>query len=769
MSTSDELLFGNDTANSRNDGRDSDGDGVSDAQESLDGTDSHDASSALRHDAPTARPNTYDPRGDLERTSLERDAIIDVAANNPSAMSLEQSLPTGLDGQSLTTSRHYGNAAADQLLGGRVDANSPLNMERNPLGSPKAGPGAQHGAGGLVGGPPPGVALGTRAPNSGLVGTELPEYEEPDDGGGIIDWVKDLFTPEPSFSTQPLKEFVPPKEPAPEHVPKPPQRGPKMGSVDPDAVVGGDGDIERAVLLAGADTDPTRGGGAPHIESAAPPLRARDFVTDPSPENDHTVVDTTVVPVPPGGFYTDGVNPDAGFNVPVQPQPAPQPQGGGSTEGQEARQGQSYSVTADDSSDDEQHGIFSVGENSAANDIQTIADTDSDGDGVSDAQEAVDGTNPNDASDSIRHDRPVNGPTQIDPRVGLGRSTPQPDGPVDIAAMNPSTNSLGQSLPKGLDGQIISTQHHFGNADADKFMGAQRGGVSPLDMQRNPADPGLTQTSPGSGSGTHGGRFDAPPPGVELNFNAGRMDLVSDTDGGTKETPEEKYKRESGWPKHESAEDKVKNRDSNKENLDTEKWKKDHAPKTMSDPDGNSGAGGTVTEADVAHALTVAGADTDFVRGHGHGRQIEDNAPPASERDLVAHHNPDGDTTTFDSSTVVPVPPGGFVTDMVNPDSGFGPVLNSHNGAGGPPPDSGGGDGGGGQGDGRQSASYSATASESAASGREVEDIPPAVDPVAEAMADVPDTAEPPTESFDGLDIDDSVAVPEEADLDDGF
>lgn len=719
--TSDELLFGDQAPRSR----DSDGDGVSDAQETLDGTDANDATSSIRHDGPIERPDTGDPRDDLEQTRLERNVIIDVAANTPSGMSLEQSLPTGLDGQPLPTTRHYGNADADKLMESRVDENSPLGMKRDLLDS-----GAQHGAGTRAGAPPPGVQLGTRAPNSDLVGAELPEYEKPDDGGGIIDWVKDLFTPEPSLPKQPVKEFVPPREPAPEHVPKPPQRGPKMGTVDPDAGGDGGGDIERAIILAGADTDFVRNSGAPQIADNTPLTRAGDLVTDPSPEAEHTAIDTTVLPTRPDDHFTDTVNPDSGFTPTLQPQHGPQPGGGDNTGGQEARQGQSYSATADDSSDEETPGFTSVRNSSASSGIQTVAAGDRDGDGVSDAQEAIDGTDPDDAADSIRHDQPVDGPTPAGPRGDLELITLVPDALTDVAAMNPTNNSLEQSLPKGLDGEAITTQRHYGNADADKLLGDQNMGVSPLGMERSPLDVGITPTPPGANADTHGGLFDAPPPGAELSFNARNMGLVSGTDGGTTETAEERYKRRSGFPEHESAEDKVKNRDSNKENLQREKWAKEHAPKGMTDPDGDSGVGGVVTEADVTHAVAVAGADTDFVRGQGGGPQIENDAPPASERDLVTHRNPDDDTTTFDTSGVAVVPPGGFVTDTVNPDSGFTPVLDGPHGAGGPPPQ----------------------------------------DPVAEAMWNVPDdVVGAPFESFAAPDVADSIAVPEEVDLDDGF
>ncbi len=820
MSTSDELLFGNEPTSGRDDGRDSDGDGVSDAQEGLDGTDAHDASSALRHDAPVVRPDTHDPRGDLERASLEREVIIDVAANNPTAISLEQSLPTGLDGQSLTTARHYGNADADQFMGGRVDENSPLNMERNPLGSGQAGPGTQHGAGGLGTAPPLGAVLGSRAPNINLVGADLPEYEEPDDGGGIIEWVKDLFTPEPAWPGPGMKEFVPPTEPAPEHVPLPPQRGPKMGSVDPDAGGGGDGDIERAVLLAGADTDPIRGDGAPQIEDGAPPPLARDLVTDRNPDGDGTEIDTsTAVATPPGGFFTDGVNPDADFGTGLAPSPGGAG-GGGGGQGGDGRQSASYSATAADAeappddtpaNDSTSRGIFTV-----EGDAPRHAD--SDGDGVSDAQERFEGTDPNNAADFIRQDVPTAGPTTGDPRGDLNEITQRPDPPVDVLATTPTGLSVDQALPVGLDGAAIPTRHTYGNADADQLLHGRIDENSPLNIDRSPF--GTTEVH------HDGGLLSTAPPGVELNFNAPNNNLAADTDGGTKETPEEKYKRESGFPKYDNAEDIVKNRESNKAQKEADDWAKKTAPKTMSDPDAAGGGSIAPTGEEVAHAVAIAAADTDFVRGYGGAPQIEGDPPPA-HGSLVTDPSPDGDGTAVDTSTVVATPPGGFFTDGVNPDAGFGTDLAPSQGGAG----TGGGDDGG-----RQGTNYAATAADatgdidesggvsvvevgasgggihsigdvtglstggaaiestdavgrSELNGRpgdveaesapivpetdrplpEIEALEP-LDPVAAAMLPTAElSVEVPTDSFDGLAIDDSAAVPDEVDLDDGF
>ena len=833
--SSDEVLVGNDPANRRDDGRDSDGDGVSDVQEGLDGTDANDALSSIRHDAPVVRPGTDDPRGDLDPGSLEREATIDVAATNPTDISLEQSLPTGLHGESLTAVRHYGNADADRMMGTHLDQNSPLNMNRNPLGGGSSSAGPASGTGGLGTAPPAGAVLGSRAPNINLVGADLPEYEDPpDSGGGVIDWVKDLFTPEPKWEPGPLKEFVPPKEPAAPHVPLPPQRGPKMapvGTVDPDAGGGGvgpddgDGGIERAIVLAGADTDFVRGSGAPKIEDDSPPPLARDLVTDRNPDGDGTEIDTSSVVAPlPGGGFTDGVNPDSGFVNPPVSSTGPQPGGGGNTGGQQERQSQSYSATADESSDEQPHGISSVGGNSRASGIQAIADTDtepdSDGDGVSDAQEAVDGTDPNDAFNTIRHSRPVGGPNSGDPRGEFADVMHRPDAPVDVRATTPPGMSVDQALPAGLDGAAIPTRHNYGNAAADQLLDGRVDENSPLNVDRSLF--GTTEVH------HDGGLLSAAPPGVELNFNAPNSSLVGADDGGTKETPEEKYKRESGFPKHDNAEDIVKNRDSNKTKKEADDWAKKNAPKLMTDPDADGGGSIGPTGGDaVPHAIVMAGADTDFVRGHGGAPQIEGDPPP-QRGSLVTDPGPDsGDGTDVDASTVVATPPGGFFTDGINPDAGFGTGLAPSQGGPGP---------GGGDEVGRQGTDYAATAADAtsdiaqsgaisvvgtgatdsdihsisditgqsssspaiasieANGGRELGEPPGEVelstgiiipdvgrpssemealeplDPVAAAMVPSNEfTAEVPIESFDRLEVDDSAAVPGEADLDDGF
>jgi len=312
---------------------------------------------------PVVGPATGDPRGDPNRITLESKTKIDVAAANPSGKSLKQSLPLGLDGKPIPTTHRYGNAAADKMLAGHTNETSPLNMKRDPAAGGKLATGAAKGrdpltdtlgrqsgvgAGGdtkseggsrtFVGGdaktsgggnvgPPPGAELGFRAPKGGLVGDaedtmgffgkKPVDYKEPSTAkrdpraefinkSGKVDSA-DAGTPE-------LKKYVEKKN--------------KYDTGEGNAVVVTEEAVARAVVLKGADTDFVEGYGAgSHIEGSAPPKRARDLVTDPSPEGDPTAVDITKAPkAPRGGGYTDPINPRDGFGS-----PSPSPQGPGGT------------------------------------------------------------------------------------------------------------------------------------------------------------------------------------------------------------------------------------------------------------------------------------------------------------------------------------------------------------------------------------------------------------------------------------------------------
>jgi hypothetical protein len=150
-------------------------------------------------------------------------------------------------------------------------------------------------------------------------------------------------------------------------------------------------------------------------------------------------------------------------------------------------------------------------------------------------------------------------------------------------------------------------------------------------------------------------------------------------------TPKEKFKEASG---------------QKSEGEKLEEWKKKTAPKDGGtvNPDADGG-GGVPTEDDLARAITVHGADTDFVEGHG--THIEGDTPPKRPGDLVTDGG-DEDPGAGDPTTTA-TPPGQQISHPVNPQDGLPGTAPSGSGTGG-------GNGGGGDGDGRQGGSAAATA-----------------------------------------------------------
>ena len=318
MPKGDDILLGATAALST----DSDGDGISDAQERLEGTDPGDASDYLRSD-PTLNPDVTDPRADVERATIERETAFDPTANMPEGMSVDSGLKglTNLDGTSLSTGADHFGIGADSLLAGRLGANSPLDMLKDP-----AGGSGQTGAAG-----PAGADLGSRGPNwdllSGEGDTKPDEFELP----GAI---KPTDTPPPPMSDPPSPppdaERQPPPPPKPDGVdPDPdPEPGPTPLQTDPDAggnsgvnVVGGGGvplDIDGPRVVEGY-------GGTPQIEGDAPPVRYIDLVTDGGGES--AEADTSgVTRGSPDAPVIHTINPDAGV---LQPPISGRPPGGG--------------------------------------------------------------------------------------------------------------------------------------------------------------------------------------------------------------------------------------------------------------------------------------------------------------------------------------------------------------------------------------------------------------------------------------------------------
>ena len=512
VSNNDELLFGAELASAR----DSDGDGVSDVQERLDGTDPNDAADSIRHDHPAVNPsqNRGDPRGDVSELTLDRETVVDVAASRPAGVSLDQALPTGLDGKPIPTGpRHYGNADADKLLDGRTGDPSPAGVQRDPtvggapavpptgrdsvkdtLGrdsGPSSGDSATFRGGGTVhAGPPPGEPpSGSADPdhNIGLVSADDKTNSSSADLLGFLGLSKTQPAPKvdpgekfksahDAGTTLPkLKEFVKPKY------------------VDPDAVDGTvvptEEQLEHVVAVHGGATDVVQGyGGAPQIEGDAPP-KPIDFVRDPAEPKGFTDGSTPTV-APAGQEISHTINPNDGIVSGRGPSAGPGPgAGGGDGDGDENGMRASYSspATAADSSADvsadssaDASGITLVGSGSTGGGIQTVGDdvtgtgsttATSDSGTVSQSAMMAGGDNHLEALEVQRADLAAGTGTQTEDEVyvdaldapvnGLagGADTPTVDTPaVDTPTVDMATGEVGtvaQVVAPVVDVQVV--------------------------------------------------------------------------------------------------------------------------------------------------------------------------------------------------------------------------------------------------------------------------------------------------------------------------
>lgn len=388
VSNNDELLFGE----ARGTATDSDGDGVSDTQERLDGTDPNDAADRVHQREPAGWPSD-DPRGDLDGLDLERQSVVDVAGALPAGYSLDQALPTGLDGQKLDggPNRHL-NDEAETFMSGRDDGgNSPLDMQRDPtietiqptadtgrdatidtLGrdpGPGAGGESTIARGGTVRGDPP--------PGEGQSGSADPG-NNPDlvsqnsTAGELAGLIRNPFAEAAPKTPQNTRERMlqATGQSADGGTPPPPtlpQYNKKYE--DPDAaggtVVPTQDEIEAAIVRNDGVTDFVEGyGGGTQIEGDTPPIRPGDLVTDPGDE-DPGVVDASFVPTtPPGGEISKPVNPLDGIG-PVRDPSSGAPLGGlGGESDPHQLQGTSSAATAAESSTTAS-GISAVGSGDA--------------------------------------------------------------------------------------------------------------------------------------------------------------------------------------------------------------------------------------------------------------------------------------------------------------------------------------------------------------------------------------------------------------------
>ncbi len=406
--TNDDILFGTETTRAR----DTDGDGVSDAQEGIDGTDPNDAESNIRHDAPELDPfGDTDPRVGLDGIKLERETIVDVAGSTPEGHSLEQTLGTGLDGKPIGKStNHYGNADAEGLLAGRgVDPNSPLNMQRDPLiANPAAKPadgrnstidtlGREAGPSNSLnqqsdsGGnstPPPGADLSFRAPHTDQIGAEqLQPFDESKHKGPFVDpkevpkeTLKDYDAEPPSWVDKKVAEI---KQVfgggTGDGLDNLGAAGNKKkydtGEGDSLDVVSGD-QIERVIAVQGGDTDFVPGAGT-QIDESRPPKRPGDLVTDPGDE-DPGAGESGGTVAPPGSEISKPVNPNDGLlggGLPAGWGNGSGGSGGGDTGDNTGRDGFSSAATA--ASNTDTSGVTNIGDGSTGG-IQSISEFDAD-------------------------------------------------------------------------------------------------------------------------------------------------------------------------------------------------------------------------------------------------------------------------------------------------------------------------------------------------------------------------------------------------------
>jgi hypothetical protein len=313
MAKDDDILMGDPVALTTD--SDSDGDGVGDMQERLEGTDPNDASDHLKRD-PALKPE--DPRADLDPATLEREVAFDPTALMPEGMSVDSGLKglKNLDGSDLPTGSNRYGVGEDAILDGRLGANSPRDVQRNPL----AGTGSDSGP---KGGAPP-VDLGSRGPNWDLVGADPEDdWELPVKPHETPTLMSDPPSPPPEGERQPP---TPPPDDGSDPLPEPePDPGPLR--TDPDSDIGGGGGTP-LVVIAGPRVVEGYGGG-PQIEGDSPPVRYGDLVTDGGDGSVDTSTTTEPLRGAPDAPVVHTINPDLGLDRPPTSDPAPSGGGGG--------------------------------------------------------------------------------------------------------------------------------------------------------------------------------------------------------------------------------------------------------------------------------------------------------------------------------------------------------------------------------------------------------------------------------------------------------
>ncbi len=451
MADRDELLFGAMPVAAP----DSDGDGVSDMQERLDGTDPNDSSSVVHHlDATIA---TADPQGDLAPASLDGQVVVDVASAAPAGFSDAQPLGTGLDGKPIQTDPNHLGVGNDTPLAGRADSNSVTDVQRDPtLTGPSTTPSDGRDPLTETMGRTPGPSATTEPAVRGGLGDAPPPGEpasgsaDPDHNPELVSgYISDLAVKAGSLAggvarglniiahdvLQAPKDFVTnfemaatqPIEPPPP--PPPPPADPPKTSVDPDApgaTVVTSEDLARAVAVHGAATDVVQGFGGTQIEGDAPPKQAIDFVRDPI-EKDSTLSVTTPTPSSTGQEISHTINPDAGFDPGRAPSTGPPASGGVDAGLYGSTSSAATAVDAATGSASDTGDISVVGASSTAEGIHTVV---GDTAAVPDSA-AGDAGRASESSPMMAASGPG---TQTEDEVYIGAPSTPPDGPNDDGA-----------------------------------------------------------------------------------------------------------------------------------------------------------------------------------------------------------------------------------------------------------------------------------------------------------------------------------------------
>ena len=713
--------------------RDSDGDGVSDVQERLDGTDPHDAGDHREPDPTLAPREGVDPRGGLEAATLERETVFDRNVGVPAGQSLAGGLAglTNVDGSKLPTGTNHYGVGKDGPLAGRVDANSPHNVQRDPLAAaPTSGkggrdplidtlgrdPGPAASGGSRAANattPPPGAELSSNAPHWELVS----EGRQNSTAGDLAGLFRPAAAPEktkvdPADAHKPADAGTP-LPPIKEYVPPAKMSDPDSGGAGgPTGPVTQD-QVDHAVMVRGGNVDVVQGFTKPEIEGGKPPARPIDHVRDPIEPGSDTVTVATGTPPKLAGdaAVVHTINPADGFGG--------RPTGGhgavggvgGNTSG---RDGTSSAATAADggNADQSQPTVTAVGSGTGSG-IHTAAtspdEASKDAGGVIDHSTAQDITvqqtgdvRPPDLAPPIRDG--------VDPRADVERGGLERETVFDKGAGLPAGHSLDGGLVglTNIDGSALPTAtNHYGIGDGVGPDGRHVGGTSPLAAQRDPlASPRaessvgrdhLTDTfgrapGPAASGGTtvRGGYGDAPPPGQTPSGSAdpghdpalvsGFVSWVRG-DGWDPPAPDAGTAKEPVRPPGDTPID----RHPKQEPAPDAGTPKPHEPMVYdTNPDADTGAGAPTHEV-VEHAVAVHGGNIDVVQGHGGGPQIEGDAPPTRPIDLVTDGGDDSgkDTTTTEALHGAP---DASVVHTINPDSGIDRPT-----SGGPPHDGGGG------------------------------------------------------------------------------